>query len=334
MRLSQGFCSVGKVDSKMGLKLKIAFVFLAFCLTASQCGLFKNKTTSLPITEFELGQKLFFDPILSKTKTISCATCHKPEFAFADTTAFSVGVNGARTKRNTPSAMNVLSRPYLFWDARSPSLENQALHPIANMGEMGLTIDEAIQRLRSDKNYNQYFSQVYNAKPSAELLARAIASFERSLETADSPFDLYMQGDSNAISNDAKAGHVLFLEKANCFECHFSPDFTGDELRSIGLFDGKQLNDSGRYLITKNIADIGKFKVPGLRNIAATPPYMHNGMFKTLYEVIDYYNSPKQILPGAKYLDSAMKENLFLTEKEKLQLVAFLEALSTPQKNK
>lgn len=289
----------------------------------------EKKAPELPKNEIELGKLLFFDPILSANRKTSCASCHKPEFAFADTTPFSLGFNGKPTARNTPSVMNMTDRPYLFWDGRSPNLEDQALHPIQNNVEMGMTMEKTIHRLAKNKFYKKAFTSIYNSAPTAALLGKAIAAYERTLETGDSPFDLFMNDDSSQMSQSAIRGRMIFVEKAHCFDCHFTPDFTADEFKNIGLFNGKDLNDSGRYYVSKDPADIGKFKVPGLRNIAKTAPYMHNGKFKTLEQVIEYYNNPAAFVPDAKGRDSILNQPLNLSATEKADLVAFLRSLSS-----
>ncbi|MBS3914085.1 MAG: c-type cytochrome [Bacteroidetes bacterium] len=308
--------------------MKYIFIFMIVSATIF-ISAFRVADSEKPISETELGKKLFFDPILSSDKTISCASCHKPEFAFADTMAFSKGVGGQLTARNTPSAMNVAGRPYLFWDGRVATLEEQVLHPIANPVEMGIGIHDVIKRLQKNTFYKKAFKQVYGKKPSALLLGKAIASFERTLETGGAPIDLFIGGDSSAISISAMRGRDLFLDKAHCFDCHFTPDFTADEFRNIGLFNGFDLRDSGRYNITHKTEDIGKFKVPGLRNVALTAPYMHNGMFRTLEEVVEYYNNPDAFVPAAIGRDGILSEPLLLSAQEKQDLVEFLKTLTS-----
>jgi len=281
-----------------------------------------------PMTKEKLGEILFFDPILSEDKTISCASCHKPEFAFADTVVISPGVHGLLGNRNAPSAMNVSSRSSFFWDGRAASLEEQALKPIENPVEMNLTLDVAIKRLNASEKYRQLFLKVFKSKPTKQFLAQAIAAYERTLETGQTPNDRWLNDEPNGLTEQQVRGRTIFKEKGKCFECHFTPDFTGDEFRSIGLFDGKKHNDSGRFLITKNPGDIGRFKVPGLRNIAITAPYMHDGSMKTLREVIDYYDNPHASLPNGLNRDSLLLSPLGLTEMEKDDLEAFLHGLT------
>jgi cytochrome c peroxidase len=282
-----------------------------------------------PATKAELGKLLFFDPILSKNKTISCASCHKPAYAFADTSAVSLGVRNRKGVRNTPSAMNVLLQEFFFWDGRAKTLEEQALAPIENPVEMNLPLAEAIERLRSNTAYREYFKKIFDSEPTNATLADAIASFERTLETSDSPFDNWkFSDDSNAVSASVKRGFMIFNGKGKCIQCHFGADLTANEFRNIGLFNGRQLNDSGRAVITGKQEDLGKFKTASLRNVAITAPYMHNGMFKTLKQVIDFYNDPGKIIPNAINRDSVLAKPMGLTSKEKNDLRAFLVSLT------
>lgn len=289
---------------------------------------FSFSKTPQKITKERLGAMLFFDPILSEDSSISCASCHKPAFAFADTSAFSKGVHGRLGNRNTPSAMNVSARDFLFWDGRASSLEQQALGPIENPVEMNLKLSEAIKRLNRSKKYRNLFFTLYKTAPTTKTLASAIAAYERTLETSATPNDRWMNDEPNGMTDQQVRGRDIFRVKAKCFECHFSPDFTGDEFRSIGLFNGTTHNDSGRYNVTKNRADIGKMKVPGLRNVAMTAPYMHDGSFKTLREVIDYYDNPHAKMPDGINRDSVLAKPLGLTEQDKQDLEAFLLALT------
>eukprot|EP01136_Pigoraptor_vietnamica_P034535 Opistho-1_new@98615 len=289
---------------------------------------FSFSKTPQKITKERLGEMLFFDPILSEDSSISCASCHKPAFAFADTSAFSKGVHGRLGNRNTPSAMNVSARDFLFWDGRASSLEQQALGPIENPVEMNLKLSEAIKRLNRSRKYRNLFYTVYKTAPTIKTLASTIAAYERTLETSATPNDRWMNDEPNGMTDQQVRGRDIFRVKAKCFECHFSPDFTGDEFRSIGLFNGTTHNDSGRYYVTKKPADIGKMKVPGLRNVAMTAPYMHDGSFKTLREVIDYYDNPHAKMPDGINRDSVLAKPLGLTEQDKQDLEAFLLALT------
>jgi cytochrome c peroxidase len=275
-----------------------------------------------------LGERLFNEKILSLDSSVSCASCHKPAFAFADTVAFSPGIHGRLTTRNVPSVMNVMNRSSFFWDGRAETLEEQALIPLQHPNEMALPISEAVRRLNASPAYRKAFKQVYGKLPSADRMLEAIAAYEETLETADTKFDGVADGEGT-LSESEERGRQLFVgDKANCFDCHNMEDFTDDDFKNIGLFNGKNLNDSGRYLISRNPDDLGKFKTPGLRNVAVTAPYMHNGMFNTLEEVVDYYNDVRKVVPDAQNLDPALRKPLGLTEQEKKDLVAFLRTLT------
>ncbi len=277
-----------------------------------------------------LGEKLFFDPILSRDSSISCASCHKPEFAFADNLPTSPGVFHRNGTRNTPSVMNLVDRNAYFWDGRASSLEEQALGPMENMVEMDFPLTLSVRRLARNPYYSASFRKIYGSRPTKELIGRAIAAYEETLETSDTPFDDFVRdGDSSALNASQKRGLEIFNNKGKCFDCHFGVDFTGnDQFKNIGLFNGKNLNDSGRFLISRRPQDIGAFKIPGLRNVAQTAPYMHNGMFKTLDEVIDFYNKPDDFVPDAINRDTIMHKPLGLSAEEKADLKNFLLALS------
>jgi cytochrome c peroxidase len=301
--------------------LFLTLLFLSFSSKESDDTLIKTKA--------QLGKKLFNDKILSLDSTVSCASCHKPQFAFADTVAFSTGIKGKPTKRNTPSVLNMLNRTAFFWDGRAATLEQQALMPIENPDEMGLPIAEAIKRLNENKEYKKIFLSIFKQKPNQKNLAEALAAFEKTLETMDSKFDDWTNDIRKKWTASEERGRALFTgEKAKCFNCHMAEDFTNDDYKSIGTYDGVNHTDEGRYGITKSKPDIGKFKTPGLRNVAATAPYMHNGMFATLEEVVEYYDNPTNIIKEAKNLDTDLQKPLGLTPQEKKDLVAFLKTLT------
>lgn len=289
-----------------------------------------TKTEKTFGTEAQLGEGLFFEPILSRDSTISCASCHKPEFSFADNTPVSVGVYHQKGGRNTPSAMNQSERNFYFWDGRAETLEQQALGPVENPVEMDLPISIAVRRLIKNEKYRNAFYSIYGKQPSPELLAKAITAYEKTLETNNSAFDNYMNGkDTTLFSESAKRGLNLFNGKAKCFDCHFGVDFTGgDQFKNIGLYNGKELNDKGRSAISGKEKDLGAFKIPGLRNIAITAPYMHNGMFKTLMEVIEHYDQPDKFVQGAINRDASMNKPLELTATEKKDLENFMFSLT------
>ncbi|MBN8702334.1 MAG: cytochrome-c peroxidase [Bacteroidetes bacterium] len=280
-------------------------------------------------TEEALGKKLFFETALSKDSSISCASCHIPQFAFADTVAFSKGVNNKLGLRNTPSVMNMSARSSFFYDGRATTLEDQVHFPIEDKNEMNVLLEEVVKRLNSDATYRKLFKKIYKSSATKATVTSAIAAYERTLESPGTSFDKYQRGDTSAISASAKRGHKLFVsDRAKCFECHFSPDFTADEFKNIGLYDGITYTDVGRFSVTKDSNDIGKFKVPGLRNVAVTAPYMHNGMFKTLAEVIEYYSNPYQFIAKPLFVDSLVKQPIHFTAQEKQDLLHFLESLT------
>ncbi len=276
----------------------------------------------------ELGRRLFFDPLLSGDRTVSCASCHKPEVAFADNVALSPGVEGRLGTRNTPTVMNTSGRTSMFWDGRAETLEDQAIFPIENPLEMDLPIAEALRRLNEDPGYGAAFQAAYGGPATARSLGRALAAFQKTLDTVDSPYDRYAHGDDDAIGAPAKRGRLLFIGKAKCAECHSGEDFTSDRFRNIGLFDRSRLEDRGRGAVTGNPDEDGQFKVPSLRNVAVTAPYMHNGMFATLREVIAYYNDPDSVVPDAHGRDASMAGPLQLSEAEVADLEQFLVALT------
>ena len=277
-------------------------------------------------TKAQLGKKLFFDPILSKDHTISCASCHIPANGFADTLAISLGVNASPGSRNAPTVMNLRGHDPFFWDGRAASLEEQALMPIANPVEMDLPITEAIKRLSNSKAYRQLFASIFKQLPSPKNLGLALAAYQNTLETDESAFDL------DQMSASAERGRQLFVsDKTKCFDCHNGPDFTNDDFKNIGLYDGINLTDEGRYTITKNKDDIGKFKTPGLRIIDVTATYLHTGMFKTLEEVVEYYDNPYQFVAKPINIDSTLREPLKLSVDQKKDLVNFLKALTDKQ---
>jgi len=280
------------------------------------------------LTSEDLGRMLFEDNILSSDQSISCASCHIEAFAFSDTATVSLGVGGQKGTRNTPAITNMTYRASFFWDGRSPSLEHQVLQPIENPVEMNLPLPIALERLRHSARYQGYFRAAYGRQPDSLNLAAALADFVRTLETGNTPFDRWMRGDAAAMSDSAVRGRKVFMEKGKCFDCHFGPDFTGDEFRNIGLFDGKALHDSGRFAISKDSTDLGRFKVPGLRNIAVSAPYMHNGSFRTLREVIDYYDQPDKFVTHSINRDTLLAKPLGMSEQEKTDLEAFLRALT------
>lgn len=271
-----------------------------------------------------LGRKLFYDTRLSKDNTIACASCHRPEFAFSDGgKPVSTGIFGRQGSRNAPSLTNVGFRRHLFWEGRSPRLELQAVGPLTAHDEMGLEPEELAQRLQAIPEYAQAFREVFGEPPSLRAVTYAIAAFERTLVSYNSPFDRYQAGDDQALSPAALRGMELFFsEKGDCFHCHVGPDFTDDEPRNTALYT--VYKDIGLARATGKDEDVGKFKTPTLRNVALTAPYMHDGSIRTLREVVQHYNRG-----GEPNLNAdALIRPLGLTDQEVDDLVAFLEALT------
>lgn len=306
----------------------ISFVTFSILFPLSKRSSIKEYEIS---TKAELGQKLFFDPMLSLDSTISCASCHKPEFAFADNVPVSLGVNDSLGTRNTPSVMNMLNRPYFFYDGRAATLEEQAIGPIENPLEMNLPYKVAVERIQSQIEYDTLFRKIYNSRPDSFNIAHALAEFQMGLESGgDAPHDLWVSDrDTLALTESQLRGREIFIsDEFKCFDCHFGPDFTGDEFRNIGLYDEIEMVDKGRYVVTNDSSDLGKFKVPGLRNIALTAPYMHNGMFGTLEEVVDFYSDPYAFVKHPINMDTLMIEPLNFTVQQKEDLVNFLHSLT------
>jgi len=315
-------------SAKFVVMKKTVLSFLAAVFTIVVISSFFDEENIDIKTKAALGKKLFSEKILSADSSVSCASCHIPKFAFADTVAFSVGIAGKLTKRNTPSVLNMKNRPYYFWDGRASSLEDQSLMPIQNPDEMGLPIEEAVKRLNQSREYKQLFQKIFGQKPDAKNLAAAFSDYEKTLETVDSKFDDWSNNLKKLTAAEERGRELFVGDKAKCFDCHRMEDFTTDEFKNIGLYNGKDLNDAGLFNLSNKETDLGKFKTPGLRNIAVTAPYMHNGMFKTLEEVVEYYNNPQKFVHDAINIDDALKSPLNLSEKEKKDIVAFLKTLT------
>ena len=274
--------------------------------------------------KIDLGKKLFFEPILSLDSTISCASCHIPQRAFSAPQAISPGVGGKFAMRNAPSLSNLAWYPYFFAEGGSPNLEAQILGPLEDPNEMSLSAVTAVARLKQNPEYIKLFKQVFNDSPSVYTLTRAIAAFERNLISGNSAFDkYYYQKQDDALSEEQKRGFKLFnSDRLKCAECHSGYLFTDFSFHNIGLFN--EYKDPGRERLTLKKEDHGKFKVPSLRNIAVTGPYMHNGSVETLEDVIDLYESG-----GFPYSNKSDKiQPLELTIEEKSALIAFLHSLT------
>jgi cytochrome c peroxidase len=279
-----------------------------------------------PLTKakVDLGRLLYFDKRLSKDSTVSCATCHNPKMGWTDQSPVSTGVGGQKGARNAPTVLNAAYLDMQFWDGRAPSLEEQAKGPIQNPIEMGFTHQGVVDRLSRIKGYDAFFTAAFGDKTvTIDRVAQAIASFERTAVTGDSPFDRYQAGDAKALTPEQQAGMTLFFGKANCSVCHTGKNFTDGDFHNIGVGMSAKTVDLGRFVVSKIDRDRGAFKTPTLRNLSDTFPYMHDGSAKTLEDVVDFYDKGGE---KNQWLDSDIHP-LGLTAKEKKDLVAFLKSL-------
>lgn len=281
-----------------------------------------------------LGRKLFYDPKLSAGDKLSCASCHNPLLGFSDGRRVSVGVDGHTGQRNAPTVVNAVYNRLQFWDGRAKDLEDQAAGPIANPIEMNQKHDVCASRVDSDPAYKAAFDRAFGPGPvTMDKIQKAIGAFERTIVSGNSAFDRYFYGgDKTALSPAAVRGLEIFRDpqKGNCAVCHTIGEkyatFTDGQFHNIGIAvaSAGTLVDEGRYKETKQEADRGRFRTPTLRNIALTAPYMHNGGFRTLRSVVDFYAGGGNSNP---WLDKEMKP-LSLTRQEREDLVAFLESLT------
>ena len=269
-----------------------------------------------------LGRRLFFDPALSADRSVSCTSCHRPAHAFADTVEFSRGTRGRRPTRNAPSLLNAGYAGPFFWDGRTETLEKQVVQPIANPREMGLPLPEAVERLRADAGYRRAFREAFgDSLANVTNLARALASYLRTLRSGGSPADRFAAGDVGALSPKAQRGYRLFVGKAGCTACHGGAFFTNERFHNTGVGWGGE--DTGRARVTGRPEDRGRFNTPSLRNVAETAPYMHDGSIETLRDVVAFYDRGGGANPN---LDRRLKP-LGLTSQEADDLLAFLDSL-------
>ncbi len=312
-----------------------------------------------------LGEKLFFESRLSGNGTVACATCHDPARAFTDNRPLSIGIHGRVGQRNAPTILNALYNETQFWDGRVHTLEQQAALPITNPLEMGsASLGDAVSKIAGDKEYQAQFKEAYGGGVNAEDMLRAIATYERTLASFDSPFDHFVAGDAAAISDSAKRGWDLFNTKAHCNRCHALTEekrdttvFTDNDFHNIGIgilrhrvvplaqqaerelaqgdlqaIDTAAITSDqsvlGRFLVTKKPSNIAAFKTPDLRNVLVTGPYFHDGSQETLWDVVDHYNKGDGL--QNPWLDEDIQP-LALTEPEIDDVVAFLASLTSPQ---
>jgi cytochrome c peroxidase len=278
----------------------------------------------------ELGRLLYFDKRLSSDGTVSCATCHTIPRAFSDPNNISIGIHNRKGTRHAPSVINTAYQSALFWDGRASSLEEQCKGPISNPNEMTSEINPVDAHLQCEKNirsigeYRTLFKEVFgNEDCSLDQIAKSIATFERTILSGNSPYDRYKAGDKSALTEDQFKGYVVFL-KAGCRHCHAGPNLTDGRYMNIGIGMDQEKPDLGRYDITHQEEDRGAFKVPTLREVAHTYPYMHDGSLATLKDVIDYYDRGGN--PNSNLHPLMVPLNL--SEDDKKALHQFLFALS------
>lgn len=271
-----------------------------------------------------LGRKLFYDPILSRDSSISCSSCHNPSFAFSDHVSFSAGVDGRLGTRNSSTLTNIGYNPYFTREGGVPTLEMQVLIPVEEHAEMDFNIVAAGDRLKTIPAYIALSQKAYNMEPDYYVITRALACFERTLVSGNSRFDQYeYQGNLNILSDAELRGKELFFSsRTNCSACHGGFNFTNYSFENNGLYE--VYADKGRYKLTSNPEDAEKFKVPTLRNVGVTGPYMHDGSMLSLEDIIEHYN-----LGGALNQNkSALVKVLNLNQQEKQDLLAFLNSLT------
>ncbi len=288
-------------------------------LFLSMTGLLSAELIPLPLTveaddkKVQLGKKLFLDPILSKDNTLSCISCHKLLDNGADNIPYNEGINGEKGVFNSPTVYNAAYNFRQFWDGRAKNLKDQALKPITNPDEMGNTIEKVIHDLKSDPVYLSMFNEIYQDGITENNLAEVLAEFEKTLITPNSSFDKYLRGDMKALTIQEKKGYHIFKTKG-CISCHNGINIGGNLYNKFGIYKDAHSKELGRYNQTKKEEDKYVFKVPSLRNVAITAPYMHDGRVDTLDEAVNIM---------AKYqLGRPMKKD------ELEDLVAFLKTLT------
>jgi len=283
-----------------------------------------NQDTIAKDPKVELGKLLFFDKRLSRDESISCASCHIPNKAFASNDPVAIGINGRKNLRNTPTILNLANNKSFMFDGVIPTLEMQALVPIQDHNEMDMPMQDLVTRLLTDKIYEKLSRDLFRRAIDPTVITKSLAAYVRSLSSLNSRFDqFYFKGQKDALNTEEKAGWSLFSSKLNCLSCHALPNFSTGNNANNGIYAVYSL-DLGRQRATNLPEDEGSFKIPSLRNIELTYPYMHDGSMTDLAQVIDHYNR------GGK--SNANKSNLIkplnLTDKERNQLVAFLKSLT------
>jgi cytochrome c peroxidase len=294
----------------------------------------------------ELGKKLFFDRRLSGDGTMSCATCHNPETGYSDGLAISLSYPTTKNWRNSPALINLAFNTVFFWDGRASTLEEQALFPMMSAFEMNQNLDFLEEELKEVPEYVIAFQNTFGGEITRERIAMALAAFQKTITSNNSPLDKYLNGDNDALTPVQKRGYDVFTGKGKCVQCHYGSNLTDNKFHNLGVPEDPEIvnnprvsatrrftakvsgyrayrtltEDPGRYLVTKERKDWKAFKTPTLREIAMSGPYMHNGVFETIEEVIEFFNRGG----GADPNKTQLLENLHLTEKDKYSLKVFL----------
>jgi len=285
----------------------------------------------------ELGKLLFFDPRLSQSGQIACASCHDPELGWADGRQLAFGHKRRRGKRNAMTVLNSAFYEELFWDGRAESLEHQVLFPIQDQAEMNMDLGRAIARLQASSDYPAMFKAAFGSEGISQArVQKALAAFERTIVSRKSAFDRFVEGDSAALTDLQLRGLHIFRTKARCVNCHHGPLFSDNRFHNLGQSNfGRPSEDLGRYLVTGDTADVGKFRTPSLRDVVFTGPYLHSGNIAELPEILDLYERgmpqilPKNVEGHPLYpKKSDLLHPLPLTKKDKASLLAFLDAIS------
>ncbi|MFT5049000.1 MAG: cytochrome c peroxidase [Chlamydiales bacterium] len=282
---------------------------------------------ALPAPERALGERLFFDPMLSEDRSVSCSSCHLPEHGFADDKALSVGIRGQKTLRNSPTIVNRALGKQFMWDGRADTLEEQVLQPIENELEMGLPLAQAIARLAQEPSYVRDFEAVFGAAPDSELMARALATFVRAQLRGGSPVDRFRAGARDALTPAERGGLWFFESRGGCWRCHSGANFSDEGFHNTGVASAAGARgdeDAGRFAVTHERADTGAFKTPTLRGLVDTAPYMHDGSQDTLAAVVEFY---RQGGHANEHLDEVLAP-IEMTDADAANLIAFLRALS------
>jgi cytochrome c peroxidase len=284
------------------------------------------KDNPLTKEKIELGRFLFFDKRLSRDNTIACATCHIPALAFTDGQPVSAGIRHQQGGRSAPMAINRAFSKAQFWDGRAATLEYQSVGPFTNPVEHGfIDYSEMILKMNKIEGYKKQFKEVFGGEITVDRIGKAIASFQRTILSGNSAFDKYdVGGDANALSPAAKRGLDLFRNKARCTKCHSGFNFTDEKFHNLGIGFDKDTVDTGRFNVTKDTKEMGAFKTPSLREISRTAPYMNDGRFPTLTDVVNFYNQGGIKNP----FQDPLIIPLDLTENEKRDLIEFLRSLN------